>query len=118
MAVSNLERVGRGLTLLKDALAPYILRELKGQYKARWWKDGVENALRGNIGRDAASATLTDDQRYEKLDIQALLAILWENWNSVFQSTLGHSGLDDPDSRLGVRAFLFQKYGAYDARIP
>ena len=31
---------------------------------------------------------------------------------------IGNSGLDDPDSRLGVRAFLFQKYGAYDARIP
>ena len=31
---------------------------------------------------------------------------------------MANSGLDDPDSRLGVRAFLFQKYGAYDARIP
>lgn len=37
-------------------------------------------------------------------------------WNGY--GTLGNSGLDDPDSRLGVRAFLFQKYGAYDARIP
>ena len=37
---------------------------------------------------------------------------------SIFASNIGNSGLDDPDSRLGVRAFLFQKYGAYDARIP
>jgi predicted AAA+ superfamily ATPase len=89
MAVSNLERVGRGLDILKTGLAPYVLRELKGQYKTRWWKDGVESALRGNIGREAASATLTDDDRFERLDIQALLVILWENWNAVFENPLG-----------------------------
>ena len=92
MAVSNLERVGRGLDILKAGLSPYILRELKSQYKARWWKDGVEAALKGNIGRDAATATLTDDDRFERLDVQALLAILWENWNTVFQTQLGHTG--------------------------
>ncbi len=35
MAVSNLERVGRGLDILKAGLTPYLLRELKSHYKAR-----------------------------------------------------------------------------------
>ena len=35
-AVTNAERVGRGLELLKTGLYPFVERELKGVYKQKW----------------------------------------------------------------------------------
>ncbi len=90
MAISNLERVGRGLDILKTGLALYTLRELKSKYRAHWWRDGVEAVLRGDMGREAATATLADADRFAKLDIQVLLTIVWENWSNVFQAQLGN----------------------------
>jgi len=103
MAVSNLERVGRGLTLLKDALAPYILRELKSRYKQRWWQDGVQPALVGAIGKDANNAALTDDQRFEKLDSQALIAVMQINWKEIFDKPLGNSARNYVNELRDVR---------------
>lgn len=92
MAVSNLERVGRGLELTKTAIAPFIMRELKSKYKTRWWQDGVQPALVGAIGKDASNATMSDDERFTKLDAQALIAIMQNNWREVFDKQLGNSG--------------------------
>lgn len=92
MAISNLERIGRGLDILRAGLAPYILRELKSVYKERWWISGVETVLDNAVGREALTSPGTEEEKFAKLDIQALLVILWENWNAVFKNELGHSG--------------------------
>jgi len=42
MAITNSERVGKALDLLKDGLRPYVERELKATYKDRW----IETAQR------------------------------------------------------------------------
>lgn len=103
MAVSNLERVGRGLALLKEALAPYLVRELKSKYKQRWWQDGVQPALVGAIGKDANNAALTDDERFTKLDSQALIAIMQTNWKEVFDKPLGSSARNYVNELRDVR---------------
>src|SRR5581483_11940679 len=103
MAVSNLERVGRGLTLLKDALAPYVQRELKSRYKNSWWQDGVQPALVGAIGKDAQSATMSDDENFSKLDSQALFAIMQSNWKNVFDGELGSTGRNYVNELRDVR---------------
>ena len=36
MAITNQERVGKSLELLKDGLAPYVERELKSQDAQGW----------------------------------------------------------------------------------
>lgn len=36
MAITNSERVGKALDLLKDGLRPFVERELKATYKERW----------------------------------------------------------------------------------
>jgi len=92
MAISNIERVGKGLEFLRTGLAPYIQRELKGFYQERWWISGVETLLEGAIGREGLSASGTEEERFERLDAQALLVIMWENWNNVFREQLGHTG--------------------------
>jgi hypothetical protein len=91
MAVSNLERVGRGLELTRTAIAPFIQRELKSKYKTRWWQDGVQPALTGAIGKDAQSSTMSDDERFTKLDAQALIAVMQSNWKQVFDQQLGNT---------------------------
>jgi uncharacterized protein len=36
MAMTNYERVGKGLELLRDGLRPYVERELQARYGERW----------------------------------------------------------------------------------
>ncbi len=92
MALSNHERVGKGLALLRQGLLPFVQRELKSRYKSRWWQDGVAPALRGNQGADAVAYRGSDEERFARMDIQGLLVILWDNWREVFQVQLGHVG--------------------------
>ncbi|MFP5271999.1 Swt1 family HEPN domain-containing protein [Coleofasciculus sp.] len=84
MAISNHERVGRALNLLRDGLYPFIEREMKANFGERWLS--------------AASACLPDHYvaRREvkdvlKEDVSALLMVMWEQWNNVFRNTLGRS---------------------------
>lgn len=92
MTISNLERIGKGLEILRIGLAPYVLRELKSIYKEEWWSRGVQAVLDNTVGREALIRTGTPEEKFAKLDIQALLVILWENWNAVFKNELGHIG--------------------------
>jgi predicted AAA+ superfamily ATPase len=92
MATSNIERVGKGLDILKSGLAPYVQRELRDFYQERWWISGVETLLEGAIGREGILSGGTFEERFERLDIQALFVVMWENWNKVFREQLGHTG--------------------------
>ncbi|UIE39770.1 Swt1 family HEPN domain-containing protein [Leptodesmis sichuanensis] len=84
MAISNHERVGRALNLLRDGLYPYIEREMKAIHGDRWLIP--------------ASACLPDSYvKYKKAqdvlreDVSALLIVMWEQWNAIFKQTLGQS---------------------------
>jgi predicted AAA+ superfamily ATPase len=82
MAITNRDRVGKTLDLLSDALKVFVVRELKAVHGERW--------------RYAASDTLRDHHFTEDgtdlvLDTQALFLIMWDQWKTVFQRTLGHS---------------------------
>jgi predicted AAA+ superfamily ATPase len=92
MAKSNVEIVTTGLDVLLKGLRPYILRELKSKYKDRWWNASVKDSLHGTVGSEARYAQMTDEQRFELLDVQALLTVMNNVWNDVFQDQLGYSG--------------------------
>ena len=92
MAKSNVEIVTTGLEVLLAGLRPYVLRLLKGKYGQNWWNTAVRDSLRGAVGIDARQAQLTDEQRFELLDVQALLTIMGSVWNDVFQDELGYTG--------------------------
>lgn len=92
MRISNHERIGKGLQILRGGLLPYALRELKSAYKERWWESGVKPVLSNTAGRDAWTDSGSPEERFAGLDIQALLAVMWENWNDVFENDLGHIG--------------------------
>ncbi|OAT81704.1 Swt1 family HEPN domain-containing protein [Desulfotomaculum copahuensis] len=94
MSISNHERVGRGLEFLRCGLTPFIARELKSRLTGKnWWKQGVLYALSGSPGVDEAlKLDGPEEERLGALDVQALLMVMWNNWNDVFQYKLGHSG--------------------------
>ena len=80
MAITNHERVGKSMDLLKQGLAPFVERELKDFFKD---KALVE-----------ATRFLGDDRLLAKKgiaewDAAALLKLMWEAWNDVFRRTLG-----------------------------
>lgn len=79
MALSNRDRVGRSLDLLKDGLRTYVERELRTEHGEDWEKraeDSVPELRKRSKGED-------------KWDVQALLSLVNSNWNSTFGKTLG-----------------------------
>ena len=83
MAITNSERVGKALDLLKEGLRPYIERELKATYKERW----VDTARPSfpdwqQPGRDGKGLNW---------DTQALLQVMCELWQDCFKKILGPS---------------------------
>src|SRR6266508_1870800 len=82
MAITNHERVGKAMELLKDGLGSFVERERKNAYKDK----AASQALR-YVGDDKllAKKAVTD------WDAAALLRLMWEAWNDVFRKTLGQA---------------------------
>ena len=82
MAITNHERVGKALELLKSGLGPFVEREFKNTYKDR----AAAEASRF-LGEDRLNAK----KPIAEWDAAALLKLMWEAWNDVFRQTLGHA---------------------------
>ncbi|RMG33561.1 MAG: ATP-binding protein [Gammaproteobacteria bacterium] len=82
MAMTNRERVGKGLELLRDGLAPFVAREFESAYPGK----GQEEARRF-IGDDRLHA----GKPMSEWDAAVLLKVMWEAWNSLFRNVLGFS---------------------------
>ena len=70
MAMTNHERVGKALDLLKAGLGPFVEREMQRAVKAR---------RVGNVG----------ERPVTEWDVAALLKLMWETWNEAFRAVLG-----------------------------
>lgn len=82
MSLSNYERVGKSLELLKSGLSWYVEQEMKAVYGDSW-QDTISK-------QQPADARQKQDKK-EYWDVQKLLSIMWNNWEPVFGKTLGHS---------------------------
>jgi predicted AAA+ superfamily ATPase len=82
MAMTNQERVGKAMELLRQGLGPYAEREFKGQYRLEG-----EAQARSYLGDDRNIARKT----VVEWDVAALLKLFWESWNQVFGRTLGRA---------------------------
>ncbi len=80
MAITNHERVGKALELLRAGLAPFIERELKNAYP-----DDAQAQAETFMGSDRLLA----GKPVTEWDAAALLRLMWEAWHSVFRNTLG-----------------------------
>src|SRR6266571_177158 len=83
MAMTNHERVGKALDLLKSGLGPFIERELTSAYKDR----APAEARRLLPADDRLNSSRPIDQ----WDAAVLLKVMWDAWNDVFGRTLGRA---------------------------
>ncbi len=81
MALTNYERVGKALELLKAGISRYVEQEMRVVYFEKW--------------REMALQSLPNDKASKKdqwdWDVQKLLSIVWNHWDDVFGRTLGHT---------------------------
>src|SRR5262245_5962286 len=82
MALTNQERVGKAMDMLRQGLAPFVERELKSQYQARAGAEALSY-----LGEDRGLAK----KPTAEWDVAALLRLMWEAWNDVFGRTLGRA---------------------------
>lgn len=94
MALSNHERVGKALELLKDGLFPFIERELKSQYGDKWEKEVKDILTDRRLG----------DSKGSKLhDVAVQLVIMDHAWSEVFRKTLGKAERSLVNELIDVR---------------
>src|SRR2546422_11100791 len=84
MALSNHERVGKALELLKDGLRPFVEREMKAQHKQLWFEQA-------KAAVSDSQANLFGTENNPRWDAAATLAVMWNQWNLVFRKTLGQA---------------------------
>jgi predicted AAA+ superfamily ATPase len=81
MAITNHERVGKALELLKVGLGPFVEREIKTAIAA--------NALSMQKVKSFVDDPMLANKSIVEWDAAALLKLMWETWNEVFRKTLG-----------------------------
>jgi predicted AAA+ superfamily ATPase len=82
MAITNQERVGKAMELLRAGLAPFGEREFTSLHKAQ-----TPEAARRYAGDDRTIGK----KALKDWDVAALLKLMWEAWNDVFGRTLGRA---------------------------
>ena len=83
MAITNHERVGKAMELLRDGLAPFVEREVKDKVAVR--------AVRVDTIRHLAEDPNLAHKPLSAWDASGLLKLMWGTWNDVFRQTLGFS---------------------------
>src|SRR5579859_3135356 len=81
MAMTNYERIGKAMELLRDGLAPFVERELRAAYGDDWLSKATASWPSEMVVPSSQDKTL--------LDVAALLRLMWDQWNEVFRKTLG-----------------------------
>jgi predicted AAA+ superfamily ATPase len=82
MAITNQERVGKAMELLRAGLAPFVEREFNNLHQSQ-----ATNVARRYLGDDRTVAK----KALVEWDVAALLKLMWEAWNEVFARTLGRA---------------------------
>ena len=82
MAISNKDRISRGLDDLRDGLTPFVEREFEARLGPDW-QARVNDSRRFDIPVDENGAFVWDSL--------SLLRSMFNFWNEVFKDSLGHS---------------------------
>jgi predicted AAA+ superfamily ATPase len=82
MAITNYERVGKAMELLKAGLAPFVEREFKNLYKGQSLVEAQ---------RFMTNERLEANRPFTTWDVAVLLRLMWDAWNDVFRRTLGQA---------------------------
>src|SRR3954467_11373570 len=81
MAITNQERVGKAMDLLREGLGPFVEREVQQAVKA--------GSMRMDTIRRFADDPRLSQKPILEWDVAGLLKLMWETWNEVFRNILG-----------------------------
>ena len=84
MAITNHERVGKALDLLKAGLGLFVDREVKGAVESR--------RLDAFKLRDYAEDPVLANKPTSEWDVTGLLKLMWETWNRRLSQDSGAGG--------------------------
>ena len=94
MAITNHERVGKALELLKSGLTPFVEREFKAKFGDGWAFEM----------REAFSDTRLGNNKDETInDVAALLVVMDRKWGDVFRQILGKTERSLVNELIAVR---------------
>ena len=88
MMITNNERVGKGLDALRAGLLPFVSKKFIDHYNDKDQPGQIGQELQRILGEPPK------DQRrpFRDMDVQALLKVMWDSWNTVFRGdALGHT---------------------------
>ena len=83
MAISNYDRVGKALTLLRDGLASFVEREIKSATASQ--------KIDAHRLATYAGSPAMSQKPISEWDVAGLLKVLWGTWNEIFRNILGHA---------------------------
>ena len=81
MAITNHERVGKALDLLKAGLGPFVEREVRSALDSR--------KLDAHRVRDYGEDRVLGSKPIPAWDVAGLLKLMWDTWHDVFREILG-----------------------------
>lgn len=94
MAVSNRDRVGRVLEILREGLGPVVLREYKMVHGGKGYIRQIDETLRTaayELPRTVVlDASNIDAVLLSEIDVHGWLNLMWRQWKEVFERTLGY----------------------------
>ncbi|MCU1329937.1 MAG: ATPase superfamily [Bryobacterales bacterium] len=96
MAQTNHDRVGKTLEYLREGLKPFVERELKNQHAQRWFDEFRSSA-------PPQQMSLMGTEKDPNWDVHVILACMWDQWNTVFQRTLGRGERSNVSELRDVR---------------
>ena len=83
MAISNQERIGKAMDLLRVGLAPYVEREVHSAVKT--------SSIRMETVQRFSDDPVLSKKPIAQWDVAGLLKVMWEIWADVFGRTLGRA---------------------------
>ena len=81
MAITNYDRIGKAMELLRDGIRPYVEREMAAVKGKNWLQEAIQ----------AAQIPDGPPLKQELTDPAFLLKILWQGWNDVFRLKLSQA---------------------------
>lgn len=82
MAVTNHERIGKMLELLRSGLGPFVKRELENSYQENWLEEARRHLKNSQL-------QLPGTKEKPEWEAAVILVLVWNLWNAVFRKTLG-----------------------------
>lgn len=100
--MTNHDFVNKGFRHTLNALAPYLMRELKAEYGDNWWRTGVLDQFKYEQ-RTNLPTTGSDEELLKSLDVLKCLQLINWQWHEVFRKKLSINHRNWVNELLGVR---------------